>query len=93
MNQELPWVRKPGVPVMKETRAGEVRYLQFPLLLKWQDVAVHGFSTRLGGASRGVYASMNFSFSRGDDPDCVRENYRRMGEALGVDPGGMVLWY
>lgn len=33
---------------------------------------------------------MNLSFSRGDDPECVRENYRRIGEVLGTDPEHMV---
>ncbi len=28
---------------------------------------------------------MNFSFTRGDDPEAVRENYRRMAAALRVD--------
>ena len=37
----------------------------------------HGFSTRLGGISEGMWASLNLGVSRGDDPDHVRENYRR----------------
>lgn len=43
----------------------------------------HGFSTRLGGVSAGIYASMNLGLTRGDDPDCVRENYRRFQAAIG----------
>jgi YfiH family protein len=46
---------------------------------------VHGFSTRLGGVSEGVWASMNLGLSRGDDPQRVRENYRRFFAALGMD--------
>lgn len=44
---------------------------------------LHGFSTRLGGVSEGVCATMNLSFSRGDDPNAVMENYRRISRALG----------
>ena len=51
----------------------------------------HGFSTRMGGVSEGPYATMNFSFTRGDNPEAVRENYRRMAEALRVDMEKMVL--
>ena len=51
----------------------------------------HGFSTRLGGVSKGDFATMNFSFTRGDDRDDVLENYRRMAAALGVDRERMVL--
>ena len=47
--------------------------------------AVHGFTTRLGGVSEGIYASLNLGANRGDDPQRVRENYRRVCEALGVD--------
>ena len=43
----------------------------------------HGFSTRIGGVSQGVYESLNLGLSRGDDPDCVRENYRRFRAAVG----------
>ena len=35
----------------------------------------HGFSTRLGGVSKGIYADMNLSYTRGDDPAAVRENF------------------
>ena len=53
---------------------------------------LHGFSTRLGGVSRGVFAFMNL---RGggpapDDRENVRENYRRLCAALGADPAGLV---
>ena len=51
----------------------------------------HAFSTRMGGVSKGCYSTMNFSFTRGDDPEAVRENYRRMAKALGVDETRMVL--
>ena len=43
----------------------------------------HGFSTRLGGVSEGMWASLNLGVSRGDDPDHVRENYRRFFAAIG----------
>ena len=36
---------------------------------KW---LTHGFSTRIGGFSSGIYSSMNLSFSQGDDERFVR---------------------
>lgn len=53
----------------------------------------HAFSTRLGGVSKGDFATMNFSFTRGDNPDDVLENYSRMAAALGVEREKMVLTY
>ena len=44
----------------------------------------HGFSTRLGGVSEGMWESLNLGVSRGDDPDHVRENYRRFLSAIGA---------
>ena len=37
----------------------------------------HGFSTRLGGVSQGIFSSMNLSIGRGDDEEFVAENFRR----------------
>ncbi len=51
----------------------------------------HGFSTRLGGVSRGVFSSMNLSFTRGDDEAAVAENFRRFCEAIGVDAKQVVI--
>lgn len=51
----------------------------------------HGFSTRMGGVSKEHLASMNLSFTRGDEPENVRENFRRMGQAIGFDPESLVL--
>lgn len=44
----------------------------------------HGFTTRLGGVSAGVFESLNLGENRGDEPAAVRENYRRLKEALGI---------
>lgn len=44
---------------------------------------VHGFSTRLGGVSRGPYATWNLA-GTGDDPAHVRENRRRFAHRLGL---------
>ena len=49
-----------------------------------EDIAVpHCFTTRLGGVSEGHLASLNIGVHRGDDPEKVAENYRRLEEALG----------
>lgn len=53
--------------------------------------AVHGFSTRLGGISTGIWASMNLGTTRGDDPDHVRENYRLFCHAVGADCAGITM--
>ena len=50
----------------------------------------HGFSTRLGGVSDGIYTSLNLGMNRGDDPDKVKENYRRFCAAIGADLKGVV---
>jgi hypothetical protein len=44
----------------------------------------HGFFTREGGVSGGVYATLNGGPGSRDDPADVRENRRRMAERLGV---------
>ncbi len=44
----------------------------------------HGFSSRLGGVSTDRFASMNLSFTRGDDDQAVTENFRRFCTAIGT---------
>ena len=46
--------------------------------------AKHAFTTRFGGVSEGIFASLNLGSNRGDDPDAVRENYRRVTALFGV---------
>ena len=43
----------------------------------------HGFFTREGGVSAGLYASLNCGPGSGDDPAAVRENRRHVAVALG----------
>lgn len=62
---------------------GELVYITFPsLCIKG---IKHAFSTRLGGKSEGIFASMNLSFSRGDDEDSVLYNYKTICSAIKVD--------
>ena len=61
-----------------------VSILYFPKLTDTNKV-YHGFSTRLGGVSKGGCSSMNLSFTReNDNAENVFENYRRIAKALGV---------
>ena len=75
--------------VFNEKRVGEVLYLTYPLL-ESTGIVKHGFSTRVGGVSEGVCSTMNLSFSRGDDENAVRENYRRMANALDMEEDSFV---
>lgn len=90
--KQIAWIYKGESRLPKTVWAGEVPYLSFPLLEECGLVS-HGFSTRLGGVSRGRFATMNFTFLHGDLKENVMENYRRMAAALGVDAERMVLSY
>lgn len=74
---------------IQQRKKGALEYLVFPKLEETGEVN-HLFTTRTGGVSNGIYATMNLSFSRGDDPEAVMENYRRIGAVLGVAPDRMV---
>ena len=78
---EIKWHDK-NKPHMQVRKSGEVTYLTYPSFEQFPDI-VHCFSTRLGGVSEGIFASMNLSFTRGDEEAAVKENYRRLGEAVG----------
>lgn len=85
---KIKW-QNPYAPCMKVNEKNEVTYLTYPQLEQFPEF-VHGFSTRLGGTSQGIYASMNLSFTRGDEEACVRENYRRLSGAMGFSPEDIV---
>ncbi len=58
--------------------------LTFPLLEK-SGLCRHLFSTRTGGVSGGIYATMNPGFDLGDDEENVLENHRRLLHVLGAE--------
>lgn len=53
-------------------------------------IAIHAFTTRLGGVSEGIFSSFNLGLNRGDRREAVEENYRRLSQALGVSYGSFV---
>ena len=64
---------------MTERNSGALRYITaenipFP----------HGFSTRTGGISGGVFSSLNLGSAQYDNESDIRENYRRFCAALGI---------
>lgn len=73
----------------KINEANGVVYLTFPILEQFG--VKHGFSTRLGGVSEGMFSSMNLSFQRGDDRDKVEENYKRICNVLNMNHKNVVL--
>ena len=61
-----------------------------PPLLKYKKLEEipwirHCFTTREGGASKGIFAELNLSFTRGDEEAAVRENYRRVAKRMGTE--------
>lgn len=66
-----------------------VPYFTFPAFDELPGI-IHGFSSRLGGVSEGFLSSMNLSFSRGDEPERVRENFRRIAASIGFSEKDLV---
>lgn len=69
--------------VIERTESNGLVWLESQVLSSHSGVA-HGFSTRLGGVSQGHFSSLNLGHTRGDDPEAVRENYRRFCAATGA---------
>lgn len=75
-------VRKPGGPVLEEREKDGMEYMVFPALEK-TGIVTHLFSSRIGGASTGIYSTVNYSYDLGDEKAHVDENYRRTARILG----------
>lgn len=86
--RQIRWKEKDH-PGMQVNTCGEVVYLTYPALTA-TDAVLHGFTTRLGGVSQGIFSSMNLSFTRGDDEAAVYENYRRIAGAIGFSVDSIV---
>lgn len=76
--------RKGNREVLKRNCIEDMEYLTFPALEE-TGLVRHLFTTRLGGVSEGIFASMNLSYTRGDDKKAVDENYRRLAKALNCE--------
>ena len=71
MNEYLERIKNDDLPIIQYDLLSEIPFIK------------HGFTTRLGGISEGIFSSLNLSFSRGDDKDAVMVNYERIGGKIG----------
>ena len=53
----------------------------------------HGFFTREGGVSTGIYAGLNCGVGSNDAPENVAENRRRVAVSLGAEPEALTSLY
>ena len=67
-----------GVPFLTYNRLSQIDFIR------------HAFSTKHGGVSTDEWTSMNFAFSRGDNPENVLENYKIFSDAVGFDYNSLV---
>lgn len=81
---------QPAVYVEDCRPEGGVPLLKFPLLQK-TGVVEHGFTTRVGGASSGIFSTLNLSYIRGDQKSAVDENFRRVAVSIGAQVSDFVL--
>lgn len=75
--------------IFTEVEKNKVPYLIFNHLEE-TGLVKQAFTTRLGGVSTGDCASMNISIQRGDTPENVLENTKRLSKAIGVKEDSLV---
>lgn len=84
----MEWIKKDNEEILVCNQVAledgtTVPLLSYPLLTE-TGIVKHCFTTRMGGVSKGIFSSMNLSFTRGDEKEDVMENYKRLAEALDV---------
>jgi YfiH family protein len=68
--------------------------LRSPLLEKAKAQGIrHGYFTRVGGVSEGIYAGLNIGTGSADDQVLVHENRRRVAEWMGVPASHLLTAY
>ncbi|HZA02336.1 MAG TPA: peptidoglycan editing factor PgeF [Hyphomicrobiaceae bacterium] len=72
--------------------ADEGRIIRAACLAEIKGVS-HGFFTRQGGVSSGLYSSLNCGLGSKDEPGSVRENRDRVARSLGAASGQVVTLY
>ncbi len=82
-------MQQPAFIKQLNTKEG-VPYITFK---QWADTThmAHAFTTKHGGKSTGMWASLNLGFNRGDSDTHVRANYESICAALGVSSETLVL--
>lgn len=89
-NEEWNALKRKGErPVLIQRKHEGTEYLVFPGL-EGTGMVRHLFSTRRGGISKGFYASMNLSYTRGDEKEAVDENFRRIAAVFHSTPERIV---
>lgn len=73
MNKYLEEISDEKLPIIKFEKIENIDFIE------------HGFTTRLGGVSKGIYSSMNLSFTRGDNENDVLENYKILAKKIGYE--------
>jgi YfiH family protein len=72
--------------MIKNVTFGSMEYLVA------ENIAVpHGFTTRLGGVSSGIFGSLNLGLHRGDEPENVAKNREILAKAIGYDAEKLVM--
>ncbi len=87
-SRTLPDGQKRSESLRVKERAG-VTFLTVPAFEN-TGLVRHLISTRLGGVSQGYLGTMNLSYARGDLPERVDENYRRLAAVLDCDMADFV---
>lgn len=82
-------VRMTEYPQMELREKGGTAMLHFPVF-DGMEYVIHGMSTRMGGVSGGIYASMNFKEDGEDSQENIRENYRRIANYLNCEVNTIV---
>lgn len=67
------------------------QYLKSPLLD--ESGIRHGYFSRKGGCSTGIFSTLNAGLGSGDDRDAVIENRRRICESLDCNPDNLATLY
>lgn len=70
---------------------GEIKYVEFECLKKFDDKLIHCMSTRIGGVSQGECSSLNLGFSRNDSRENVLYNFGLLCDSVGLNRESLVL--
>lgn len=68
-----------------------VKFVEFEIFSEFKSSITAVFSTRIGGISKGVYESMNLSFTTGDSRENVLQNFALFSDAINTNYDELVL--